>query len=682
MLSSKKYLRLIIVVCVVVLGMNKGFCSEEIKQEIHKYPDYSYIFVGKDKCENFNRRMFRFDGGLNRFVIRPLHILWASIIPQYGMDRVMGLTTNVEYPIRLVSCLAQKDFKASKTETVRFLTNSTVGLGGMFDPAKKFLKIEPVQEDMEQALAKTHMKSGPFLVLPALIATTPRNLVGKILDAGLNPSSYIGTPILAAVKAGIFVNRTAILQPLYKMIEPSYADPYEITKKLYGLENYIKLSNFDRESVLEQTSKEYEQYKTALADNIVPVNTGVIEGSATADNIIYKDKENILKPDIILKGYNPQHPVTDSMRTAFFELPGINDSIWNELSLWNRCFAKKIKTSSVNIEQGRENYSFRYILQKDKNAPVAIIYPSIGEGINSHHSVVLAKIFYDEGYSVVIQGSNFQWEFVKSMPLKYCPGKPLEDAQRLQDVSSKILAKLENKYACKFSQKVVIGTSMGALETLFLAYQESVKNTLGVNRYISINPPIELLYALKQIDKNSEEWALNPNDLQNRVAVTAAKIVKVTEEKKSKDFKISTLPFSEDESKLITGFILHQKLSDLVFSMENVTQTKKDDFHEIINDFNYDDYAKKYLLNDDKNIKDIAYQCSLHRISDFLKKSNNYRIYHSLDDYLTNTSQLIQLKKYTGSKTILISNGGHLGFMYRPEFIDSLKNEISLHKKI
>lgn len=125
--------------------------------------------------------------------------------------------------------------------------------------------------------------------------------------------------------------------------------------------------------------------------------------------------------DMVLFDYNPQCPVVDSMRTALFDLPGINDSIWNELSLWNRCFSKKIKTSQVNIIPQRDDYKFRYILQKEKTSPLAIIYPSIGEGITSHHSVVLAKLFYEAGYSVIIQGSNFQWEFVKSMPEDYRP---------------------------------------------------------------------------------------------------------------------------------------------------------------------------------------------------------------------------------------------------------------------
>lgn len=656
----------------------------EASVQKNKYPDYGYEFLGRDKFEKFNRKMFTFNGALNKFALRPVHRVWASVMPQYGMDRIMSATKNIEYPIRLVSTIVQRDFKTSGTETVRFLTNTTIGLGGLYDPAKKIFKIEPADENMEQALAKCKIKRGPYIVLPILMSTSPRDIVGKILDTGLNPSSYVASPVLAAVKAGIFINRTSFMQPLSQMIESNYADPYDILKKLYGIENHIKIANLDRTEVIESTQQAADNGTLSEnEENFVNVQNKIIEGSAQEDKVIFEEEDE-LKADIMLEGYNPQDPVTDSMRTALFELPGINDSIWNELSIWNRSFAKRIRTSSVNVTPGKDNYRFRYIMQKDKNSPVAIIYPSIGEGIMSHHSVVLAKLFYDKGYSVIIQGSHFQWEFIKSMPDEYKPGLPSNDADHLKTVTADIINSLENKYKCEFKDKVLIGTSFGALTTLFLASKEektkenSPDECLGISKFISINPPIELLYAMNQMDKNSEEWSENPDHLKERVALTAAKVIHVSHMQDEKEYKKETLPFSQEEAKLITGFIMHQKLSDLIYTIECGSKTDRKELYNSINNMNYQDYAKKYLLKEESmSIKDLAYDSSLHSISDYLKNNDNYRIYHTLDDYLTNHKQLRQLKKYTGQKTILVSNGGHLGFLYRQEFIDSLKKDIT-----
>ncbi len=694
--ETKYFIVFIFLVC--LLGQSYPVIAQETK-----YPDYAYEYVGMDKWENFNRKMFNFNLLLNKYAIRPLHIIWSSIMPEYGMDRIQSATNNIEYPIRLVSSLLQRDFETSKTETIRFFTNTIIGLGGLYDPAKSLFHIEPAKENMEQALAgrdfetsKTetirfftntiiglgglydpakslfhiepakenmeqalagcNLKQGPFLVLPVIAATSLRGVLGRILDTALNPGSYIATPVLAIVKAGLTVNRTSYMQPLIKMVESTYADPYDIAKKIYGgsyiatpvlaivkagltvnrtsymqplikmvestyadpydiakkiygLEGFIRCANLDRINItgddllvkVEEESPKVEQkpvvavketsdqqvekplVKTEVSSQLLA--SDFLKGGTNIDEFGDKNysTENFkLGADIFLPGYNPQSPVIDSMRTALFDLPGVDESIWNELSIWNRCFSKRIKTSSINVVEGKDNYKYRYIMQKDKSSPVAIIYPSIGEGIMSSHSVLLAKIFYDKGYSVVIQGSHFQWEFVKSMPDGYKPGLPAKDAESLRLITTKILESLESKYECHFEQKVVIGTSFGALTALFVGAQEEVENTLGNLRIISICPPVELIYAMKQIDKNSEEWGKSSEDLKQRVARTAAKVLKLYESRdsvKEQNLDINYLPFSEDEAKIITGFIMHQKLSDLIFTIEKASKSEKSDIY-------------------------------------------------------------------------------------------------------
>ena len=125
-----------------------------------KYPDYAKMYVGEDKYEKFNRKIFNLNSKLNKFVAKPVHILWSSIMPKYGIERIKNAYNNIEYPKRLASCLLQKDGKGAKDETLRFLTNSTLGLGGLFDPAEKLFKIKPTSENMEQALCKCKMDSG------------------------------------------------------------------------------------------------------------------------------------------------------------------------------------------------------------------------------------------------------------------------------------------------------------------------------------------------------------------------------------------------------------------------------------------------------------------------------------------------------------------------------------------
>jgi len=656
-----------------------------------KYCDYSKMYVGEDKYENFNRKMFNLNSKLNKYIARPVHVFWSSIIPKYGIDRIQSVYNNIEYPKRLASCLIQKDFEGAKNETKRFITNTTLGVGGLFDPAKKIFNIKQVSENMDQALCKCKMKSGHYLVLPILHSTNPRSLLGRTIEAALDPSVYLASPLTSIIKGCFVLNKTSFMQPIAKMLESTYADPYEITKKLYGIENYIKSTDLDRKDLLSTDARILKENLVANIDNEnindfakilaeIQNEEAILGGLEELAEHSLSEAENKLVPDIWLNDYNPQSPVVDSMRTALFDNLEVNKSIWNDLSIWNRSFAKRIKTDSINVYSDRDEYKFKYILQKDKTSPVAIFYPSVGEGINSHHSTVFAKLFYDMGYSVIIQGSHFQWEFVKSMPEKYYPGLPNVDSDNLKLITGKIINKLETEKNCKFKDKILVGTSFGAMATLFVADKEYKNNTLGISKYIAISPPIELVYAIKQVDNNSNDFDHTNEDVKHKIATTAAKIIQITNLKKEPDFKFKEMPFTEEEGKLITSFIMRQKLSDIIFTIENSTVNKKSDIYDSINNISFKDYAEKYLLgNSGATLDDLIYDTSLYSISNYLKENKNYKIYHSLDDFFINKKQLEQLKLYSPNNVICLNNGSHLGFLYRKEFLDALKSEIKIN---
>lgn len=629
----------------------------------YKYPNYSCEFCGKDTCEKFNRKMFIFNLKLNKFILRPINIAWASVMPKYGMDRIQSAYNNMNFPVRCVGCLLQKDFKGSKREAIRFLTNTTIGIGGLYDPAKTKFKLEPYQEDIEQVFSHYKIKQGPYLVLP-VVQGNLRDLAGKIFDWSLKPTTYAG-PFGAVANAAFAVNNTTYMQPMFKKVDETFADPYEIAKQVDGISRYIKNYNIDRMEYLKQIPQ----------PNIIRVNKML--------------DINNSKADIDLKDYNPQGSLVDSMRTAMFDNQKIDSSIWADVSVWNRSFSKKLKIASVSVHPGRKKYRFRYILQKGDSKKLAIIYPSIGDGIMSDKSTILAKILYDEGYSVIIQGSAFNWEFVKSMPKDYKPGLPDEDARQLRLTTAKIIENLEEKKGIKFIDKTLVGCSFGALTALFAASQDEKEIPLSnapinISRLIAINPPIEIMFSLKQLDNYTKDWQKDPADIKMRIAVTAEKIINTSEDIYQKEVEKmpEAMPFEEDEAKLIIGYLMKQKLYDVMFAVENQTRAKKSDLCETTNNMSFSDYAQKYLfVNENKSYDQFYQDTSLYSIADYLKNNDNYRIYHTLDDYFVNQQQLANLKKLSGLKAIYFSNGSHLGFMYRKEFLEQFKKDLKLEAK-
>lgn len=665
MIKHKSFIIFVISLFLNFYSNNISFAIEDVPL-INNYPDYAYEFTGKDKHEKFNRKLFVFNLKLNKYVLRPIDTLWGSIMPQYAMDRLQNAYDNINFPVRVVSCAIQKDFKSSKTEFVRFLTNTTIGIGGFFDPATSIFKIEARNEDIEQALGYRKVKPGYYWVLP-VVQGNVRDLVGQLLDCPLRPTSYV-----PFATTGFYINSTTSSQAGIKRLDEANADPYEVARQFKGLDMYTKIANLDRKAVLKEKEAELN----------------VINVSNTSGNIdLNENTQPKLKADINLDNYNPQGPLIDSMRSALFDNEKVDSSMWSETSVWNRTFKKRLKISSVNIDKTRPNYKYRYILQKDKTAPLAIIYPAFGEGILGDKSVRQAKILYDEGYSVVIQGSAFHWEFVRSMPNDYKPGIPADDAQKLRMVTSKVINDLQAKKKCKFSKKILVGNSFGALTTLFVAAQEENckslgENTLGISKYIAINPPVETFFALKQLDKHSQDWKNNPVDIKLRTAITAQKIIQVSQNKDYKNAKYDSvsLPFNNDEAELVIGYVMKQKLYDVVFTIENCSRSKKNDLYESINNMSFEDYAQKYLQKalTEKSFEQLSYDSSLYSLADFLRKNNNYKIYHAIDDYYVNPEQLTWLKNQSNTKSVFFSNGSHLGFLYRKEFLDEFKKDIKL----
>ena len=68
-------------------------------------------------------------------------------------ENIYSAYNNIEYPKRLASCLLQRDGDALKKETVRFLTNSTIGLGGLFDPADRIFKTNQLTKTWSKLFA-------------------------------------------------------------------------------------------------------------------------------------------------------------------------------------------------------------------------------------------------------------------------------------------------------------------------------------------------------------------------------------------------------------------------------------------------------------------------------------------------------------------------------------------------
>lgn len=185
-----------------------------------------------DPFEGFNRSMFAFNEKAYHYVLRPISHGYTAITPKPVRRGLSNFFDNIRFPVRFVGSVLQGKGRRAARETGRFLVNSTLGLGGLLDPADNIKPLAHVPaEDIGQALGAWHIGAGPYLVLPLLGPTSTRDLVGRIGDYALTPTSWkwidhYDWRVRSGVQTLDTLNALPPTLELYDQFEASALDPY------------------------------------------------------------------------------------------------------------------------------------------------------------------------------------------------------------------------------------------------------------------------------------------------------------------------------------------------------------------------------------------------------------------------------------------------------------------------
>lgn len=147
--------------------------------------------AARDPLERFNRRVFRLNECVTTNVLRPLNRGYEYVVPAAARRCTANAFRNVRYPSRAVGALLQGKLHRASQETGKFVVNSVVGVGGLFQPAERIAALAKVPaEDIGQALGAWGLPAGPFLVLPLIGPSSPREFLGRLGDFALTPTNW------------------------------------------------------------------------------------------------------------------------------------------------------------------------------------------------------------------------------------------------------------------------------------------------------------------------------------------------------------------------------------------------------------------------------------------------------------------------------------------------------------
>jgi phospholipid-binding lipoprotein MlaA len=134
-----------------------------------------------DPWERMNRGTFRFNEGLDRWVVAPVATGMDFVIPDPVERAMRRAFDNARIPIHFGNALLQLKFKSAFDDLARFLLNSTIGFAGLFDVAIE-AGLEAHHEDFGQTLGYWGVPAYPYLVLPIFGPSSPRDTVGLAVD--------------------------------------------------------------------------------------------------------------------------------------------------------------------------------------------------------------------------------------------------------------------------------------------------------------------------------------------------------------------------------------------------------------------------------------------------------------------------------------------------------------------
>ena len=163
--------------------------------------DEEEILEEYDPFEPVNSVVFEFNYQFDKYLLKPAAQVYNYFIPPDLQLSIVNVFQNARVVPRLLNNLFQAKFQGAGIEISRFLINSTLGFGGLFDPAKIMFGLETPLEDLGQTLGSYGVPPGPYLVVPFYGPFTLRDGFGFIGDTFLDPFNWLVLPIIEIADA-------------------------------------------------------------------------------------------------------------------------------------------------------------------------------------------------------------------------------------------------------------------------------------------------------------------------------------------------------------------------------------------------------------------------------------------------------------------------------------------------
>ena len=338
--------------------------------------------------------------------------------------------------------------------------------------------------------------------------------------------------------------------------------------------------------------------------------------------------------------------------------------------------------------EGRGNLSMSLYRQ---SGPAPLIFIVAGVGSNPYFGIgpYLASLFSAAGFHIVILPSPMSWNFALAASRSGAPGYVPEDARDLYEAMQKSLSFLKDQHGIEATGINFIGVSLGALEGAYLSVIDATERKIGIAKYLLINPPVELAYAVKKLDE-WDDWRKKFGlDKSNELIGKAITIVESFSDAKLDDPAVfdrlakKFAGFTTEELQFLVAENLQIQLPELIYVTQaihdqNVLTAPKDDMRKRLQEakgLTLTDYNEKIglplwrrqIAEPQADMESFIQRGSLGQILERLRSNPQVHIMHNADDFLANRKTIEALKAALGDQVMLYPYGGHVGNLWYPD---------------
>lgn len=153
-------------------------------------PEAAAVGEHDDPLEPLNRKTFAFNEFIDRILLRPVARAYVKLVPREARDSIHDALANAKQPIIMLNEVLQGDPHRLRISFERFAVNTTIGMAGLVDVASRW-HIPDAKADFGETLYRWGVSSGPYLVLPVLGPSNPRDAIGMAVDSYIDPLTFL-----------------------------------------------------------------------------------------------------------------------------------------------------------------------------------------------------------------------------------------------------------------------------------------------------------------------------------------------------------------------------------------------------------------------------------------------------------------------------------------------------------